>query len=198
MLDFMKLAGMQPVDKKLSGACQWKLEGSLWAGITVIAWEALAPFHSILAPEISYFAEWVALGLAGLATFTAIQVKRRLWQKLERDDELKSIKPPNPLGLIDVLREHGVREFGTMYLYMPSPRREKHKHAWAWLEMLDMKGLIKGEPWHIQAKHVKDTVRESHPGLFEGNPTQFDVYRLDWRTLTEMMDDDLDVPRAQR
>jgi len=84
-----------------------------------------------------------------------------------------------------------------MYLYMPIPRRAKHKHAWAWLEMLDMQGLIKGEPWHIKAQHVKDTIEESHPNLFEGNPTQFDVYRLDWRTLTDMMGDDL-VARPQR
>lgn len=192
MLGFIKLVGPQPTYKSLSSYCRWKLEGSFWTGVIAIMWVALAPFRPALGLEVSNLADWVALGLAGLATLTALQVKRRLWQKLEKEDELKAIKPPNPLGLIDVLREHGVREFGSMYLYMPIPRRAKHKHAWAWLEMLDMKGLIKGEAWHIKAKHVRDTIRESHPGLFEGSPTQFDVYRLDWRTLTHMMGDDLD------
>ncbi len=192
MFGFIKLVGARPTDKKLSWTCRWKLEGSLWVGVIVIIWEALAPIRPALGPNVSIFAEWIALGLAGIATLTALQVKRRLWRKLEKENELKAIRPPNPLGLIDVLREHGVREFGSMYLYMPIPRRAKHKHAWAWLEMLDMKGLIKGEPWHIKARHVKDTIRESHPGLFEGAPTQFDVYRLDWRTLTQMMGDDLD------
>lgn len=192
MSEFIRLIGIQPIHKTKRPICRWKIEGSYWVGVSVIAWEALSPVRPAMGPEVSTFAEWVALGLAGLATFTALQVKRRLWRKLEKKDELKAIKPPNPLGLIDVLREHGVREFGSMYLYMPIPRRAKHQHAWAWLEMLDLKGLIKGEAWHIKAKHVKDAIRESHPGLFEGSPTQFDVYRLDWRTLTHMMGDDLD------
>ncbi len=191
-MEMTKQIGLRPANQGLSSYCRWKLEGSFWAGILVIAWEASAAFHPPFSPDVSYFAEWIALGLAGVATLTAIQVKRRLWQRMKRDESLKSTKPPNPLGLIDVLREHGVREFGSMYLYMPIPRRAKHKHAWAWLEMLDLKGLIKGEPWHIKAKHVKDTIRESHPGLFEGSPNQFDVYRLDWRTLTQMMGDELD------
>lgn len=192
MRTFMKLAGMKPVNRELSWQSRLKLEGSLWAGVVVIIWEMLTPLRSILGPDVSHFAEWVALGLAGVATLTAIQVKRRLWRKIKRDDELKTIKPPNPLGLIDVLREHGVREFGSMYLYMPIPKQAKHQHAWAWLEMLDAKGLIKGTPWHIKANHVKDTVRDSHPGLFHGEPIQFDVYRLDWQALTEMLGDDLD------
>lgn len=191
MLGFVRLVGIPPTEYELSWACRFKLEGSLWAGVGVILWIASAPVRPALDPQISAFAEWIALGLAGMATLTALQVKKRLWKKLEKESELK-LKQPNPLGLIDVLREHGVREFGSMYLYMPLPRRAKHKHAWAWLEMLDMKGLIKGEPWHIKAKHVKDAIRESHPALFEGSPNQFDVYRLDWRTLADMIGDDLD------
>ncbi len=191
-MEMIKQFGLRPANQGLSPYCRWKLEGSFWAGILVIAWEVSAPFHPSLSADVSYFAEWIALGLAGVATLTAIQVKRRVWLRMKQEESLTSKKSPNPLGLIDVLREHGVREFGSMYLYMPIPRRAKHQHAWAWLEMLDLKGLIKGEPWHIKAKHVKDTIRESHPGLFEGSPNQFDVYRLDWRTLTQMMDDELD------
>ena len=192
MLGLNKTVGIQPTNRGLGWPGRLKLEGCLWAGVTVIIWEMIAPLRSMLGPEINNFAEWVALGLAGVATLTAIQIKRRLWRNDKREQERKSSKPPNPLGLIDVLREHGVREFGSMYLYMPIPKLAKHQHAWAWLEMLDMKGLIKGEPWHIKADHVRDSVRESHPGLFEGSPIQFDVYRLDWRTLTEMLGDDFD------
>ena len=188
MIGFIKLVSVQPAETGLSSSCRLKIEGSLWTGVIVIIWVALIPFWPQLGFEVTPFAEWVALGLAGLASFTALQVKRRLWRKLDKENELK-IKPPNPLGLIDVLRDHGVREFGSMYLYMPIPRRPKHNHAWAWLEMLEIKGLIKGEPWNVNAKHVSNAIRESHPNLFEGSPTQFDIYRLDWRTLTQMMDD---------
>lgn len=171
---------------------QWQLDGSFWASVVVVAWIVLAPFRPQLGPDLAQFAEWVALGIAGAAMITALHVKRRFQRKLELEEELRSIKPTNPLRLIDVLREHGVREFGSMYLYMPIPKRARHDEAWAWLEMLDAKGLIKGEPWHIKAKHAKDTIRESHPNLFEGSPSHFDVFRLDWQTLTQMMGDQLD------
>ena len=60
-----------------------------------------------------------------------------------------------------------------------------------WLEMLDAKGLIKGEPWQIQAKHVRASIHESHRSLFDGSPSHFHIYRLDWQSLTEMMGDHL-------
>ncbi len=170
----------------------WKLEASLCGGVAVILWETAA-LRSPFIAEAAPFAEWIALGLAGVATVTAIQVKRRLHRRLQAQDEAaKGIRAPNPLSLIELLREHGVREFGSMYLYMPMPRRARHDAAWSWIETLTAEGLIKGDPWHIKADHVKETVRTSHAHLFFDGVDHFDVYRLDWRTLSEMMGDELD------
>jgi hypothetical protein len=171
---------------------RWKLEASLWAGVAVIVWESFPPLRPHLGPDAAFLAEWIALGLASAAAITAVQVKRRLNRRLAAEAEAaKTPKAPNPLSLIELLREHGVREFGSMYLYMPVPRRARHKAAWTWLETLAKAGLTKGEPWRIKAPHVKETVRQSHAHLFEGEPTHFEVHRLDWRTLTDLMGEEL-------
>ncbi|MDH3664545.1 MAG: hypothetical protein OEU92_31785 [Alphaproteobacteria bacterium] len=169
---------------------RWKLEASFWAGIAVIAWE-ITPLRSLLLAEIAPFAEWIALGLAGVATLTAMQVKRRLRQRLAAEEMARVLKAPNPLSLIDLLRGHAVRELGAVYLYMPIPKRARHDAAWAWIETLQAEGLIKGEPWHIKAGHVKETVRQSHAHLFADNTAHFDVYRLHWEALSEIMGDEL-------
>ncbi len=181
-----------PAHRGWSLSTSWQLNASLWAGVTVIIWETAVPLRSFLGPDMVTFAEWVALGLAGMATITAIQVKRRLHRKWQREEQQKDPEKPNPMGLMDVLREHGVREFGSMYLYMPMPKEARHQHAWAWLDLLDTKGLVKGSPWHIKTDHVKDTVRKTHPRLFEGDPRHFDVFRLDWQSLTETLGEDFD------
>ena len=169
---------------------RWKLEASFWSGLLVIGWE-ITPLRSMLVTDIAPFAEWIALGLAGVATLTAMQVKRRLRQRLAAEEAAKVIKAPNPLSLVELLREHGVREFGSMYLYMPIPKRARHDAAWAWIDTLQVEGLIKGVPWHIKADHVKETVRQSHAHLFADDTEHFDVYRLDWQTLNEIMGDEL-------
>ena len=142
-------------------------------------------------PEMTPIAEWIALGLAGAAAVTAMQVKRRLRQRLAVENAPREIKAPNPLSLIELLREHGVRELGSMYLYMPMPRDARHGAAWAWIETLRAEGLIKGEPWHIKADHVKETIRQSHAHLFTDETLHFDVYRLDRQTLNEIMGEDV-------
>ena len=116
---------------------RWKLEASLWSGLLVIGWET-TPLRSMFVADMVPFAEWIALGLAGVATLTAMQVKRRLRQRLAAEEAAKVIKAPNPLSLIELLREHGVREFGSMYLYMPIPKRARHDAAWAWIETLQV------------------------------------------------------------
>ncbi|MGI9502638.1 MAG: hypothetical protein ACR2RE_06245 [Geminicoccaceae bacterium] len=168
----------------------WLLEASFWAGLLVIFWEA-KPLRALFVTEIPPFAEWIAIGLAGVAAVTAMQVKRRLRQRLVAAEAAKGIQAPNPLSLIELLREHGVREFGSMYLYMPMPKRARHDAAWAWIETLQAEGLVKGEPWHIKADHVKETVRQSHGHLFADDTAHFDVYRLDWQALNGMMGDEL-------
>lgn len=185
-----RLADEQRRPWPLGWRSRWKLEASFWSGLLVIGWET-TPFQSFFMPDVAPFAEWIALGLAGVATVTAMQVKRRLRQRLAAEKAEKAIKAPNPLSLIELLREHGVREFGSMYLYMPMPKRARHDAAWTWIDTLQADGLVKGSPWHIKADHVKETVRQSHDHLFADDTVHFDVYRLDWQTLNEIMGDEL-------
>ena len=55
---------------------RWQLEASFWAALAVMAWE-LPPVRSFFIGTIPPFAEWIAVGLAGVAMVTAIQVKWR-------------------------------------------------------------------------------------------------------------------------
>ena len=190
MFGSIRLVDERPRRLLLGWRSRWKLEASLWSGLLVICWET-TPIRSMLVADMAPFAEWIALGLAGVATFTAMQVKRRLRQRLAAEDMTRAIKAPNPLSLIELLREHGVREFGSMYLYMPMPKRARHDAAWAWIETLQAEGLIKGAPWHIKADHVKETICQSHAHLFADDTVHFDVYRLDWQALNEIMGDEL-------
>jgi len=190
MSDYARLLDERRSRLPLGWRSRWKLEASFWAGLLVIGWET-TPLRSLLVTEIAPFAEWVALGLAGVATVTAMQVKRRLRRRLAAEEASRPLRAPNPLSLMELLREHGVREFGAMYLYMPMPKRPRHEAAWAWIETLGTERLIKGDPWHVKADHVKETVRKSHAHLFADDTTHFDVYRLDWQTLNEMMGEEL-------
>ncbi|MEM9627224.1 MAG: hypothetical protein AAGA21_13390 [Pseudomonadota bacterium] len=190
MSDSIRLVDERSRQLPLGWRSRWKLEASLWVGLCVIGWE-ITPLRSLFVAEAAPFAEWIALGLAGAAALTAMQVKRRLRQRLAAEEAGKGIKAPNPLSLIELLREHGVREFGSMYLYMPIPRRARHNAAWVWIETLQDEGLVKGDPWPIKADHVKETVRQSHAHLFADDTVHFDVYRLDWQTLSEIMGDEL-------
>ena len=190
MSGFARYADERRSPPLLGWRSRWKLEASFWSGLFVIGWEA-TPLPSFFVTDTPPFTGWLTLGLAGFATLTAIQVKRRLHRRLAAEKAARAIRAPNPLSLIELLREHGVREFGSMYLYMPMPKRPRHNAAWAWIETLRAEGLIKGEPWHIKAEHVKESVRESYGGLFADDTTHFDVYRLDWQTLQEIMGDEL-------
>lgn len=190
MSGFIKVADERRSLPILGWRCRWKLEASFWSGLFVIGWEA-TPLPSFFVTDTPPFAGWITLGLAGFAMITAIQVKLRLHRKIAAEKAARAISAPNPLSLIELLREHGVREFGSMYLYMPMPKRSRHNAAWAWIDTLRSEGLIKGEPWHIKAEHVKESVRESHDSLFDDDTAHFDVYRLDWQALQEIMGDEL-------
>ena len=163
-----------------------KLEGSFWTGLLVVGWEAM-PFQSLFEVDAPPFAEWIALALAALAVFTAIQVKLRLRQRLAAEQAVKVLEAPNPLSLSELIRTHGVREFGSMYLYMPMPRRPRHDAAWAWIETLQAEQLIKGHPWPIKAERVKEHVRQNYGHLFSEDTEHFQVYRLDWQALHEFV-----------
>ena len=66
----------------------WKLEASFWTAIAVIVWEA-TPLRFYILTELGPFAEWIALGLAGIAVITAIQVKRRLRRRLKAKEAVR-------------------------------------------------------------------------------------------------------------
>lgn len=173
----------------LQWGSRFKLEASLWTSFLVFGWET--PIRSLLVIEAPPVAGWVTLGLAFAAMVTAMQVKRKLRKKLAADRVPRIIAAPNPLSLIELIRAHGVREFGSMYLYMPMPRRARHDAAWAWIETLRKEGLIKGDPWRIKVSHVKEAIRTSHAELFTEDTEHVDVYRLDWQTLRDIIGDEL-------
>lgn len=176
----------------------WKLEASFWTGIAVIAWEA-TPLRFYMLAELAPIAEWIALGLAGIAVITAIQVKRRLRRRLEARKQIgRRVKAPNPLSLKKLIEKYGVEEFRSMYLYMPMPKRARHEAAWAWIDALEEQGLIIGDPWDIKVEHVKETVRKSHAHLFIDGVERFDVYRLDWQALNEIMGEELNTPPLKK
>lgn len=91
----------------------------------------------------------------------------------------------NPLGLVEVLREYGSEEFGSYFLFLPSPRRAADQEAWAWIQCLRAHGLVRRR-WLIQADHVSKLVRVTHPHLFEGSPICFEVYRIDQASLPKL------------
>lgn len=187
----MKLIEGRRNSALLGWRSRWQLEASIWAGVLVIAWE-MTPLRFYILGEIKPFAEWIALGLAGIAMVTAMRVKRRYNRRLEAQKQAaRMIKAPNSLSLVELLREHGVREFGSMYLYMPTPKQATHDAAWNWIDTLRDEGLVIGDPWHIKADHVKETVRQSHAHLFADDTTDFDVFRLDLETLNEIMGNEI-------
>lgn len=190
MNGFIKTINERQQSSPLGWRSRLKLEASFWSGLLVIGWETL-PLPSLFVADTPPYAQWIAIGVAGIAMIMAIQVKRRLRKKLAVQAMPKEITAPNTLSLIDLLRGHGVPEFGSMYLYMPMPRRASHEAAWDWVETLQEGGLIKGEPWQYKADHVKDRIRQSHAELFGDGTEEFEIYRLDWKALNEIMGDEL-------
>ncbi len=195
MAEGIRMRGGRRSEVDLDPAGRWQLEASLWCGVAIIFWALLAPRASLRDPQVNMFAEWLAVGLATIAVLTVVRVKRQIWRR-RRSGRSDPVRTSGSIALADVLRDHGVREFGTMYLYMPKPRRADHEDVWAWLAMLRTRRVIEGRTWHIQVEHAPETMRRSHPNLFEGSPSHFEVYRLNWRLLIEVMDEDSDRPRA--
>lgn len=185
---------IRPLDERqrripLQWPSRLKLDASLWTSAIVFGWES--PLRSLLVVDAPPFAGWVSLILAFGAMLTAMQVKRRLRQGLAAEQEPRIIAAPNPLSLRDLLQAHGVREYNSLYLYMPLPKRTEHKAAWAWIETLGKEGLIKSDPRRIRADHIKETVKQCHADLFTDEASAFEVYWLDLRKLEEIIGDEL-------
>lgn len=91
----------------------------------------------------------------------------------------------NPITLINILRRYSREDYGTIFLYLPSPRREIDQEAWAWLQMLKSMGAARRR-WLIAADHAEATVGETHPHLFDPPPVCFETYRLDQASLDKI------------
>ncbi len=88
----------------------------------------------------------------------------------------------NPITLINILRRYSREDYGTIFLYLPSPRRACDQEAWAWLQLLKSMGAARRR-WLISADHAAGTIGESHAHLFDPPPVCFETYRLDQASL---------------
>ena len=83
----------------------------------------------------------------------------------------------NPIALINILRRYSREDYGTIFLYLPTPRRDIDQEAWAWLQLLKSMGAAR-KRWLISADHASAILEHTHPHLFAPPPVCFEVYRL--------------------
>lgn len=164
------------------------LEASLWGGLAIILWISVAALSAPAGEERDVFAEnWIALILAAAASLVALQLKWQAWRHGTKRARLQIIMAQNSLQLIDLLRAYGSRQPGGTFIFLPVPKRPCDRDAWAWLEILEAQELIGWRSWQVKATHVPAAIRQTHPELFEGDPTHFEVYRIDRRLLGEVL-----------
>lgn len=100
---------------------------------------------------------------------------------MKRESEMDA----NPIALINILRSYSREDYGTIYLYLPSPRRACDQEAWAWLQLLKSMGAARRR-WLIPADHAARTISETHAHLFSPPPVCFEAYRLDQNSLDKI------------
>ena len=93
----------------------------------------------------------------------------------------------NPLGLVEIIRDYGVKEFGALFVYLPMPCKGEDREAWAWVELMQLSKAVRGGPWQVQADALTSRMRDSHPRLFQGKPSSFEVYRIDQTRLADLI-----------
>lgn len=93
----------------------------------------------------------------------------------------------NPLGLVEIVRDYGVSELGSLFVYLPLPRKSADGDAWGWVEVMQLSKAVRGGPWRICVESSVDRLRSSHPKLFVEEPAVFEVYRLDRNRLAELI-----------
>ena len=91
----------------------------------------------------------------------------------------------NPITLINILRRYSREDYGTIFIYLPSPPRRCDQEAWAWLQMLKSMGAARRR-WLISADHASATIGETHAHLFDPPPVCFETYRLDQSSLDKI------------
>lgn len=91
----------------------------------------------------------------------------------------------NPVALINMLYRYSRKDYGSVFLYLPTPKREVDQEAWAWLDFLKSTRATR-KRWVISADHALVTLGETHAHLFSPPPVCFETYRLDQRTLNRI------------
>lgn len=91
----------------------------------------------------------------------------------------------NPITLINILYRYSRKDYGSIFLYLPSPRRKIDTEAWRWLQFLKSMGALR-KHWMISADHAQITLSETHAHLFDPPPVCFETYRLDQRSLNRI------------
>ncbi len=166
------------------------LEASFWGGLVILLWLAYLAFSAPDGAAGRVVGEhWLTMGLALAASLVAWQQKRQPWRKDAKQDQMQVLSAQDRLSLAELLRAYGVRQHGAYFLYLPMPVRLEDREAWAWLEVLEAQELLGWRSWRIRAEHVAMAVRQSHPELFEGAPTHFEVFRIERRLLGEVLGD---------
>ena len=93
----------------------------------------------------------------------------------------------DPIGLVEFVRDYGVREFGTVFLYVPTPARIEDRAAIAWLTILSAKNIVGSRPWYKKADQVDRLIKQSHPHLLD-RTAGFEIYRLNNQKLSVFLD----------
>ena len=91
----------------------------------------------------------------------------------------------NPVTFINVLHRYTREDFGSVFLYLPTPKRQVDQEAWTWLQVLKSMGTARRR-WIITADHAAINLEHTHPHLFTPPPVNFEVYRLHQDCLTRV------------
>ena len=100
-------------------------------------------------------------------------------------------KGANSLGLLDVIdtiRDYGVYEFNSLYIYLPLPRSEVDHDAWSWISTAKVLGVVRSGPWRVDAARRVASLRILNPKLCIRNPDFFEVYRMDEGKLRRILE----------
>ena len=100
-------------------------------------------------------------------------------------DEIEQMNR-NPITLINILYRYSRKDYGSIFLYLPSPRRMVDSEAWTWLQFLKSRGAAR-KRWLVSADHARVTLNETHGHLFNPQPVCFETYRLDQRSLNRIV-----------
>ena len=92
--------------------------------------------------------------LSGFSLFCRGMMGLKVSQKQSRIDHVGQPRQQNPLGLVNLLRDYGVDEFGGLFLYLPVPKRARDRDVWAWPRLLEAQEIVDGRSWKLAGKLI--------------------------------------------